>query len=71
MCYKYGKRTHKLTKGEESKLKKYKNRLRALVDAKISFKIKRKLLVQKGGFTFPLIASVLSGVIGALIKNYN
>lgn len=62
---------HKLTKDEKSKLKKYKNRLRALVNPKISFKSKRKLLVQKGGFIVPLLASVLSGVIGALINNNN
>ena len=60
---------HKLTKDEKSKLKKYKNRLRALVKPKISFKSKRKLLVQKGGFIVPLLTSILSGVIGALINN--
>jgi hypothetical protein len=60
---------HKLTKEEKSKLKKYKSRLRALIDPKISLKSKRKLLVQKGGFIFSLLASVLSGVIGSLISN--
>ena len=60
---------HKLTKEEKSKLKKYKSRLRALINPKISFKSKRKLLVQKGGFIVPLLASVLSGVIGSLITN--
>jgi len=53
------------------KLKKYKNRLRALVNLKISFKSKRKFLIQKGGFIVPLLASVLSRVIGALINNNN
>ena len=62
-------RNHKLTKDEKSKFKKYKNRLRALVDPKISFKSERKHLVQKGGFIDALLASVLSGVIGALINN--
>ena len=38
---------HKLTKEEKSKLKKYKCRLRVLINPKISFKIKRKLLVQR------------------------
>jgi hypothetical protein len=33
---------HKLTKDEKSKLSKYKNRLQALVNPKISFKSKRK-----------------------------
>jgi len=37
---------HKLTKEEKSKLKEYKNHLRTLIDTKISFKSKRKLLVQ-------------------------
>ena len=62
---------HKLTKEEKSKLKKYKSRLRTLINPKISFKSKRKLLVQKGGFLVPLLASVLSGVIGSLISNNN
>jgi len=60
---------HKLTKDEKSKLSKYKNRLRALVKPKISFKSKRKLLVQKGGFMVPLITSILSSVIGAIVSN--
>ena len=60
---------HKLTKDEKSKLQKYKGRLRALVSPKISFKNKRKLLIQKGGFIVPLLTSILSGVIGALINN--
>ena len=62
---------HKLTKEEKSKLKKYKSRLRNLINPKISFKSMRKLLVQKGGFIVPLLASVLSGVIGSLISNNN
>jgi len=62
---------HKLTQDEKGKLKKYKNRLRALVNPKISFKSKRKFLVQKGGFIVPLLASVLSGVIGSIINNNN
>jgi len=62
---------HKLTQDEKGKLKKYKNRLRTLVNSKIIFKNKRKFLVQKGGFIVPLLASVLSGVIGSLINNNN
>ena len=60
---------HKLTRDEKSKFHKYKNRLRALVNPKVSFKSKRKLLIQKGGFIVPLLTSILSGVIGALINN--
>jgi hypothetical protein len=40
----------KLSNDEKGKLKKYKNRLRALVNSKISFKSKCKLLIQKCGF---------------------
>jgi hypothetical protein len=62
---------HKLTKADKSKLSKYKNRLRALVDPKISFKSKRKLLVQKGGFIVPLLTSILTSVVGSLISGNN
>jgi len=62
---------HKLTKEDKGKLSKYKNRLRALVNPKIIFRIKRKLLVQKGGFIFPLLTTILSGVIGSLINGNN
>ena len=44
-------------------------RLRALVNPKVSFKNKRKLLTQKGGFIVPLLTSILVVVIGALINN--
>jgi hypothetical protein len=52
-------------------LQKYKNRLRALVNPNISFKSKRKFLIQNGGFIVPLLTAVLSGVIGAIINNNN
>jgi len=60
---------HKLSKEEKNKLGKYNNLLRALIDLKFSFKSKRKLLIQKGGFIFPMLTSILSGVIGTLINN--
>ena len=60
---------HKLTTDENNKLQKYKSRLRALVSPKVCFINKRKLLIQKGGFIVPLLTSILSGVIGALINN--
>ena len=60
---------HKINKEEKNKLSKYKNRLRALIDPKVSFKSKRKLLSQKGGFIVPLLTNILSGVIGTLISN--
>ena len=62
---------HKLNEEEKSKLSKYKSRLRALVNPKVTFKSKRKLLIQKGGFIVPLLTSILSGVIGTLISNNN
>jgi hypothetical protein len=60
---------HKLNKGEKSEMKKYKNRSRALVHPKFSSKSKRKLLVQIAEIIVPLLTSILSGVIGALINN--
>jgi hypothetical protein len=58
---------HKLTKEDKSKLIKYKSRLRALLNPKISFKSKRKLLIQKGGVIVPLHTSILTSVIGNLL----
>ena len=60
---------HKLSKEEKGKLGKFKNRLRALVNPKISFKNKRKLLIQRGGFIVRLLTGILSSVIGAIINN--
>jgi hypothetical protein len=60
---------NKLSKEEKSKPSKYKSRLGALVNPKINFKSKRKHLIQRGGFIDPLITSILSGVIGALMNN--
>lgn len=60
---------HKLSTDKKTKLSKFKTKLRTLVNPKISFKRKRKLLVQKGGFIVPLLTSILSIVIGALITN--
>jgi hypothetical protein len=63
------KDSHKLSKDEKSKLKRNKNCLRELVNPKISFKSKRKLLIQKGGFIFPVLTTILSGVIGTQISS--
>jgi len=62
---------NKLTKEDKNKLSKYKNRLRALVNRKISFENKCKLLILKGGFIVPSLISILSGVTGTLISGNN
>ena len=59
---------HKLTRDEKNKLHKYKSRLRALVNPKVSFKNKRKL-IPEGRIYSSSVTSILSGVIGALINN--
>jgi hypothetical protein len=61
----------KLSTEEKNKLSKYKSKLRAVVNTKINFKSKHKLLIQSGGFIVPLLTSVLSGVVGALMNNNN
>ena len=48
------KGNHELIKNEKSTLKKYKNRLQTIVDPKMSFKDKRKMLIQKVVFIIPL-----------------
>jgi hypothetical protein len=65
------KGNHTLTKEDKSKLSKYESSLRAPVNPKISFKNKRKLLIQQGGFIIPLLTSILTGVIGTLISGNN
>jgi hypothetical protein len=60
---------HKLSKEDKGKLSKYKNRLRAFVNPKISIKSKRKLLIHRGGFIVPLLTSILSGVIELINNN--
>jgi len=50
-------------------LHKYKNLLCALANTKVNFKSKRTLLVEKGGFIVPLLTTILSSEIGALINN--
>jgi hypothetical protein len=63
------KGNHKLSTEEKHKVRKYKSKLRALVNPNISFKSTRKLLIQRGGFRVPLLNSILSGIIGDLVNN--
>jgi len=58
-------------KDEKSKLKKYKYQLRALVNPKISFKSKGKILIENSVFIFLVLITLLSGVIGELSNNNN
>ena len=44
-------------------------RLYVMIDPKISLNGKRKVLIQKGGFIFPLLTRILSSVIGTLLNN--
>jgi len=43
----------------------------ALILPTVSFKSKRKLLIEKGGFIIPILTSILSGVIETLIITIN
>jgi len=70
VCYKYAKGGNELTIYERSNLKKYRNRLIALVNLKVSFQSKRKLIVQNGGLIVPNLTFVLSYVIGSLLNNF-
>lgn len=61
---------HKVPKQIYNKLNKNKKVLRCLACPKKSISVKRKLIIQKGGFLPMLIGSVLSGVVGDLLSNY-
>lgn len=56
---------------EKKQLSRHKTALRTLASGKGSRNIKKKrsLLIQKGGFLPALLAPVLSGLAGGLIKN--
>lgn len=59
-----------LSKHTHIRLKKFKNILRQLVCPKKNLKRKRKIIIQKGGFLPVLIGTILSGVIGKLLSDY-
>lgn len=61
---------HKVSKHTFKHLNKNKKILRCLACPKKSINIKRKLIIQKGGFLPMLIGSVLSGVVGDLLSKY-
>jgi hypothetical protein len=52
----------------KTRLKKYKSVLRALACSKQKLPHKKQLIVQRGGFLPVLISSLLSSVIGQLLK---
>lgn len=60
---------HKLKKVEYEKIKCYKNAIRKICSPNTSIQLKRKHLIQKGGFLPIVLSSVLSGVIGKILKN--
>lgn len=62
------KGNNKICNPLKKKLKKYKKPLRMLACSKRSIPLKRKILVQKGGFLPALIGSVISGIIGAYLN---
>jgi hypothetical protein len=62
---------HKVSKEGKGKLSNYKNRLRTLINQKISFNCNSKRFAQRGRFIVPLVTSILSGVEGATINNNN
>lgn len=57
-----------LSAGGKKKIEKYKKQLRMLSSPKASFKSKKKLIIQNGGFLPALLGAVLSGVIGHFLN---
>lgn len=60
---------HKINLRSKNELKKYKKQLRKLINPSRSLTLKRKVLVQSGGSFLPfLLSTVLSGIIGKILK---
>lgn len=49
-------------------LKKYKRTLRGIAITKANLPLKRKLLIQRGGFLPVLLGTLLSGIVGQIIE---
>lgn len=62
-------KNHKISKRVYEKIKPYKNAIRKVCSPKTSMRLKRKHLIQKGGFLPIIISSVLSGIIGKILEN--
>lgn len=62
-------KNHKINKSVFEKIKPYKNTIRKVCSPKTSVSVKRKHLIQKGGFLPVIISSLLSGVIGKILEN--
>lgn len=62
-------KNHKISKNIYEKIKPYKNVIRKVCSPKTSMRLKRKHLIQNGGFLPIIISSVLSGVIGKILEN--
>lgn len=52
----------------KKKLKKYKKDLRAISCPKRKLSLKRKLIIQRGGFLPTLLGALLNGVVGTYLK---
>lgn len=57
-----------ISKTHRNELKKYKTTIRSLGTSKLPLAARRNILVQKGGFLPLLLRTLLSGVIGKLLK---
>jgi len=56
-----------LTKAQKKRLVPHKNTLRLLSKKKLAWRKRRKILAKKGGaFIFPIIASLLGGLLGKI-----
>ena len=60
-------RRAKLNGKQINSLKRHRNKLRALTNARVSLARKRKLLSQRGGF-LPLLIPLLGSIVGPAIK---
>ena len=58
----------RLTTRQKRQLVRHKKNLRFLADKKISYKRKKQLLIQKGGFLPALLAPILSTLAGLFLK---
>ena len=61
-------RNIKVSDQEKRKINRNRDKIRELVNLKISQKNRKEILVQGGVFLAPLLASVLGSLVGPLLK---